>query len=268
MKKEFFSDKNIFQLRSSCLQRKWNHIHSRESLKSIKTHGQFLGNFIWISCRSSIYILWKYKIGKLGKGNLSRWEPFYFSPNPCFNSIGRAGRENRAHKNILDNGWEYESLQLNLVETSFLLKCEKLKIISVKNSEYANKIFSKIDSKFNWNLIIFKKYLFSELLLRSGAKYGGNFVLYKNENIKEFHSHSKAIATVEIPWLIENSCIKCMRNGHLNFLIVQNKTRLAQQVSKIIIYISFFLKYKKQYRYLANKWILIELALQRWIPNI
>ena len=105
--------------------RKWNYINSRESTKSIVIHGKNMVDNIWVKCRSSMYKLWNNKIGKFGKGNLSRSEAFYGIPNPCFDSVGRAGRENKLSQNILTKGWEFENLHLNLLEIFYLLKLKK-----------------------------------------------------------------------------------------------------------------------------------------------
>jgi tRNA splicing endonuclease len=245
--------------------RKWNYKNSRESKKSIKIHGKFIGNFVWIFCKSSIYKLWNNKFGKFGKGNLSRSEPFFGNPNPCFDSVGRAGRENKFNRNILTKGWEYESLQLNLLELLFLIKIQKIKISTINKFEVLCKILVAIDCNFYWNFIVYNRYKKSGWSLKSGIKYGGNFIAYKSENFFFTHRHSKAILLLYIPWLSEKFCTKCIKKYYSNFHHIQNKTRLAQQVSKHIIYLSFSLKVNCLENIFSKQFIFTEIGINRWV---
>jgi tRNA splicing endonuclease len=248
--------------------RKWNYKNSRESKKGIKIHGKFIGNFVWILCRISMYKLLNNKLGKFGKGNLSRSEPFFGNPNPCFDSVGRAGRENKFNRIVLVKGWEYENLQLNLLELLFLVKFQKIKISTMNKFRVLGKILAAIDCNFYWNYIVYDRYKKSGWSLKSGIKYGGNFIAYKSENFFFMHTHSKAIILLHIPWLSEKFCIKCIKKCFSSFINIQNKTRLAQQVSKHLIYLSFFLKKKILKKNFYKKFVFTELGIDRWILDI
>nr|UXY87645.1 26S proteasome AAA-ATPase subunit [Cryptomonas curvata] len=247
--------------------RKWNYINSRESEKSTQIHGRSMVENTWIICRSSMFKLWNNKIGKFGKGNLSRSEPFYGNPNPCFDSVGKAGRENKLSHSILLRGWEFENLHLNLVEIFYLLKIKKFKISPKNNTIMFNRFSNALNYKFYWNFIIYERYKKLGWQLKSGIKYGGNFISYKKkkDNLNRIHNHSKSVTLLQIPCLYEIFCTKCSKKLPLIFLNIQNKTRLGQQVSKNILYLFFFLKKKFTKKKLYRKWIFTEIGIDRWV---
>jgi hypothetical protein len=249
--------------------RKWNYINSRESKKSTKIHGKSMIDNVWIKCRTSIFKLWDNKIGKFGKGNLSRSEPFYGNPNPCFDSVGRAGRENKLSLSILSKGWYFESLQLNLVEIFYLLKIKKFKFLPKNGINVLGKVLNALNCQLYWNFVIFERYKKLGWQLKSGVKYGGNFISYykEKENCNRIHNHSKSVILLKIPILLEMFCTKCSKKIPLTFLNIQNKTRLGQQVSKNIVYIYFFLKKNFVKKKISKKWIFNEIGVDRWIPG-
>ena len=225
--------------------RKWRYINSRESKKSARIHGKFIGDNIWVICKSAIYLLWNNKIGKFGKGNLSRSEPFFGNPNPCFDSLGRAGRENKFNRNILTKGWEFENLQLNSLEMFYLLKIKKFEFFFKKNINLLNKLLLALNCSFYWNFVIFERFKTLGWFFKSGIKYGGNFTSYKREKNKYFrvHNHSKAIISFQISSFLENNCIKCSNKCSLIYLNIQNKTRYS-------IFSFFFKKNSENNKYI------------------
>jgi len=114
-----------------------------------------------------------------------------------------------------------------------------------------------MDSFFFWNFLILRKYRNSISFIKSGVKYGGNYIIYYGELSYFNHIHSKSILITENSNLKESSCTQCSFKQITDWKNFQNKIRLAQQVSKKINLIDFYAKKKK--------WALIEMNLQRFL---
>nr|UXY86731.1 tRNA-splicing endonuclease subunit Sen2 [Cryptomonas paramecium] len=242
--------------------RRWNFKYNRESKKKIKFHGKFINNFGWISCRFSIFFISNNTLGNHGKGTLSRSQASYSNSNPCFNSIGKAGREKKSIKNIFTKGWIFENFQLDLTEMLFLIKKKQFKSFCIFSPKYTIKIFTAKKCTFYWKLFMLDKYQIFGWFLKSGIKYGGNFAVYKNKYQFHGHFHSKLISFVENLWLLENNCTKCTKKCYSFLLNKQTNTRLSQQVSKYFTY-SYSLPYKKTF----IKSISHKIQLNRWVFN-
>ena len=226
----------------------WKFTVSKESKKKILAHGIFLLHFIWIKCNPSFIFLWLKNNRIVGKGVLSRSEPLFFCPNPCFNSLGVAGRTNIITKKTISTNSISENLQVNFLE--FLHCLDMVKIFT--QFEYEpfkfEKMILKLDFEFFFFFLQFRKFIFKLIDLRSGIKFSGDFLIYKKKKTFNFHDHSKAIFFSENFNSKKINCIYC-HNCDIHLLDIQNRTRLANQVSKFNI---FSLK-KTYYKLLTNK---------------
>lgn len=215
--------------------RSWKLSVSMESKKKIIPHGIFLLNFFWIYCQPSYLYLWLNNIRLIGKGVFSRSEPLFLSPNPCYNSVGKASREKIKLKKNKINYLVSEPLQVSMLELLYYSKriCiyNQLKIdrFSIKG------IISKLNLNFVPLFLQFRNLIFRLLDLRSGIKFSGNFLIYKKKKILDFHDHSKGILSNEIRNYKNMSCIFC-HNYDIHLMDLQNRTRLATQVSKFSIF--------------------------------
>ncbi|ABW98045.1 hypothetical protein HAN_2g218 (nucleomorph) [Hemiselmis andersenii] len=235
-------------------------IPARESNRNHLIHGKFFPENIKIYCKISSYFLLINKLTGFGKGNLSRSEPLFGHPNPSFNSIGRAARENCLNRVILELPWGLEIMEINFIESFFLNKIKILRIQGNFKKKKLKKIFKKIDPFFFWNFLIFQKTRNSLSFVKPGIKYGGNFIIYYGKLSYSDHIHSKSILIVENSNLKEISCVRCSFKKSIDWKNFQNKVRLAQQVSKKVNFIDFFWGKKKN-------WVLIEINLERFFPK-
>ena len=128
--------------------RSWKLSVSNESKKKIIPHGIFLFNFLWIDCKSSYLYLWLNNNRLIGKGVFSRSEPLFLSPNPCYNSVGKAGREKIKFKKNKINYLVSETLQVGILELLYYSK--KICIYNqIKIDRFSIKsIISKLDLNF------------------------------------------------------------------------------------------------------------------------
>mmetsp|Transcript_55914 Transcript_55914/g.114270 ORF Transcript_55914/g.114270 Transcript_55914/m.114270 type:complete len:261 (-) Transcript_55914:4284-5066(-) len=242
----------------------WNFITVKESKVSKKPHGFFIGFSFFINCKNSSYLLWDYKQERFGKGNLSRSEPLFFHPNPSFNSIGRASRERKLSKQIHNNRWELESLQLNIIEGIFL---SRKNFFLIQNFPFENDFWNsvmKIEPMFFWKFSLFENFRKKFFFLRSGAKFGGNYLVYKKNKFFKIHAHSSAIYFFIVLGLKAKICTKCRYILDLDWEYIQSKARLAQQVSKNII-LGIFRNTKKKFKCQCQKiGIFSEYSIERW----
>ncbi|AFP65255.1 tRNA-splicing endonuclease subunit Sen2 (nucleomorph) [Chroomonas mesostigmatica CCMP1168] len=250
-----------------CIKKKnarfWISLLNRDNFSQLFIHGKIFHNFIGLVCRSSSYLLRIHKLFGLGKGITSRSEPLYYNPNPCFNSIGRAGRECVFYFQTNDIKSERELSEMNLRE-SFYLK--KNKILDIHGFSYTKKIltfFSKLDSEFFLNYLILKKNRNKKFFIRTGIKYGGSHVVYSARKNFSSHLHSKSVLILENFYFLEEFCKNCLFVRIADSKNLQNKIRLAQQVSKKINMIFFFAKKKKK----KKSWILTQYNFERWVPK-
>jgi hypothetical protein len=215
--------------------RSWKLSVSNESKKKIIPHGIFLFNFLWIDCKSSYLYLWLNNNRLIGKGVFSRSEPLFLSPNPCYNSVGKAGREKIKFKKNKINYLVSETLQVGILELLYYSK--KICIYNqIKIDRFSIKsIISKLDLNFFSIFLQFRDLIFRLLDLRSGIKFSGNFLIYKKKKLLDFHDHSKGILSNEIRSYKNISCIFC-HNYDIHLMDLQNRTRLATQVSKFSIF--------------------------------
>jgi len=240
-----FLGKNIF-LKNFFLEKKKKNLKKipvRESNRNHLIHGKFFSGNIQIRCKISNYFLLVNKLTGFGKGNLSRSEPLFGHPNPSFNSIGRAARENYMNRMILGFPWCLESIKINFVESYFLTKTKILRIQGKFKKTKLKSLFKKIDPFFFWYLLIWQKSRNSLSFTKAGIKYGGNFIIYYGNLSYSDHIHSKSILIIENSNLNEVSCIQCSFKQSIDWKSFQNKIRLAQQVSKK----------SKYYRFLSKK---------------
>ena len=223
--------------------RSWKLSISNESRKKIIPHGIFLFNFLWIDCKSTFLYLWLNNGRLTGKGIFSRSEPLFLSPNPCYNSIGKAGREGVKFKNNKINSLDFENLQISFLE--FLYCSEKILIYNqIRMNRFSLKsIILKLGLNFYCTFLDFRNLIIRSLDLRSGIKFSGDFLVYKKKKLLDFHDHSNCILLNEIDrWKIF-SCIFC-QNFNISLMDLQNRTRLATQVSKYSLFLfeDFYLK--------------------------
>ncbi len=200
-----------------------------------------------------------------GKGIFSRSEPLFSNPNPCFNSVGRATRENFLFKINTKKSWLWEIIKLNFLDSFFLIKKKIIKFSGYKNKKIIKKVFSKINPFFLFVYEIIKKYKINNFNLKSGIKYGGNHLVYQKKNENDLHSHSIGILHIENSVFYENFCKICSLENYKEWKNVQNRVRLAQQVSKKIFFIDLKKKKKSEEgEGRKKKWILLELRFERW----
>lgn len=238
-------------------------IPSRESKKRIYVHGKIVFIFTEIKCRISKYFLRVHKLTGFGKGNLSRSEPLFCHPNPSFNSIGRAARENAVNRFIAQSPWLFEILKINFSETFFLAKNKTLYLGDNLKKKNIRIFFEKFDPFFPRNFTIYKRYRETFSYLKSGIKYGGSFIIYYGNLMISSHKHSKCILIMENLDCKEKFCIKCSLVHSLDWTILQGKIRLAQQVSKKINILKIFKKKKSAKE--SNKCVLVELNIERYL---
>jgi len=108
------------------LNKVWKLSSVKESKRRLVPHGIFINDFIWIECKPSFIYLWVKEGRAIGKGVFSRSEPLFLSPNPCYNSLGKAGRIRVISKKNLPYCLILEILQINLFE--FLYQSSKIQI--------------------------------------------------------------------------------------------------------------------------------------------
>ena len=216
--------------------RSWKLYVSNESRKKIVPHGILLFNFLWIRCKPSFLYLWLNNRRLTGKGIFSRSEPLFLSPNPCYNSIGKAGREGVKFKNNKINFLDFENLQISFLE--FLYCSEKIPIYNqIKMNRFSLKsIILKLGLNFLCTFLDFRNLIIRSLDLRSGIKFSGDFLVYKKKKLLDFHDHSKGILSNESERWKNFSCIFC-QNFNISLMDLQNRTRLATQVSKFSVFL-------------------------------
>lgn len=214
--------------------RLWKLSSSKELKKKNFPHGRFISDYIWINCKFSFVYLWLNSSRMIGKGIFSRSEPLFLSPNPCYNSLGKAGRERKSLKKTLINHEISENLQISLLE--FLFHSKKLNIFTQLelSAQLFKSIILKLDVSFFSIFLYFRNLILRFQDLKSGLKFSGNFLIYKKKNFN-FHTHSKVVLTNEEISTRENTCIYCQNFG-IQLLDIQNRTRLGAQVSKINLF--------------------------------
>ena len=240
---------------------------SRESNRDLLIHGKILMSTVQIICRISNYFLRVDKLIGFGKGALSRSEPLFCHPNPSFNSIGRAARENAISRSIISLPWQFESVKITFTDTLFLTKNKILKLCGNFKKCKLKILFKKLDSSFLWYFLILKKYRRLSCYLKSGIKYGGNFIIYYGNLTRSEHIHSKSVLILENDCVKDYGCLLCSFKYSSDCKHYQNKIRLAQQVSKKINVLKVFEKKKKSLLYLKKKWILVETTIERFVPK-
>jgi tRNA splicing endonuclease len=220
----------MFDLKYGSL-RNWRHSSFRETKHRNSTHGLFDGNKLSLDCRHSIYKLWKKIEISYGKGSFSRSEPLFQNPNPAFNSIGKANREKRKLDSLFKIGWKFEKLNLSLNDIFFLRK-KKLKISNFKKKKQLMKTILGLSPELIWNYIMFNNFRNNYFFLKSGLKFGGDFITYRVKGNYNEHFHSTDILYTNYIFLNENECKICSVSSSFNWLNIQNRVRLSQQVSK------------------------------------
>lgn len=220
--------------------RLWNLSNCKERRKKIILHGNFLLDFIWISCRPSMLYFWIKNHRIIGKGVFSRSEPLFFTPNPCYNSLGKVGRERRVSEKFKCHYSDSECLQINFLEISAFLK-ETIIFTQFKSDlKILKKFILKLDLEFYFNFLPIKILQHKSLELKSGIKFSGNFLIYKKTKTFNLHDHSKCVLFIEDLNYKRITCIYC-NNSNLQLLDIQNRVRLNAQVSKFNVF--FFGKY-------------------------
>jgi tRNA splicing endonuclease len=252
------NQKNFFRVRL------WKLSSCKETMKKIITHGIFLYNFILMSCKSSSVFLWIKNKRAIGKGVFSRSEPLFFSPNPCFNSLGKAGREKKILKQIPLENFFSEYLQISFFEFANCMRTNNI-FTQVKSDFFKlKKYILKTEVKFYPMFSQFNNLTSKILDLKSGIKFSGNFLIYKKKKGFNFHIHSKAILFNEDLISGKIGCIFC-HNFEFQLLDIQNRTRLSAQVSKFNVF-SFekdyykLVYYKKMEKNLKN-----EIGIHRFV---
>jgi len=112
--------------------------------------------------------------------------------------------------------------------------------------QFRDLIFRLLDLNFFSIFLQFRDLIFRLLDLRSGIKFSGNFLIYKKKKLLDFHDHSKGILSNEIRNYKNISCIFC-HNYDIHLMDLQNRTRLANQVSKFSVFFfdDFYAKLNK-----------------------
>jgi hypothetical protein len=229
--------------------RNWHFLISREKFLKNKNHGLFNGRGLYLLCRSSVYDFWRKNYLSLGKGSLSRSEPLFLNPNPSFNSIGRASRERGIKTTLFKLGWKFEKIYLNSIETVNSLHKKNLDVFRINSHFFIKSNILKLEPELYWKSFIFKKYTSNLFFLKSGLKFGGKFLIYKNSKKFLDHIHSTNILSYEIFFAKELNCMNCSRNNVSPWLNIQNKVRLSQQVSK-----NFTISlYKENFKLVKNR---------------
>lgn len=257
--KKFFSC-NYYRKKKEFYHRK---ITLRESFRIPKIHGKFFFGSIYLNCRISEYFLRVHRLTGFGKGNLSRSEPLFCHPNPSFNSIGRAARENSIIRVSPNFPWKSEFLKINIIESFFLFENKILKIKGNFRKKKLKSILTKLDPFFSLNYETFRRYRNSLAFLKPGIKYGGQSIIYFGNLYFSDHNHSKCVLLTENLETKEYSCMKCSLKSTSDWNIFQSKIRLAQQVSKKINILTTF-KSKKIGKILSKKSIVTEITIERF----
>mmetsp|Transcript_48814 Transcript_48814/g.97730 ORF Transcript_48814/g.97730 Transcript_48814/m.97730 type:complete len:254 (-) Transcript_48814:1051-1812(-) len=246
--------------------RYWLFSTTKESSNSKKTHSIFLGHSSFLNCRKSFYDLWGNNSKGFGKGSLSRSEPLFSHPNPCFNSIGRASRERDYKREKSECKYRIETLKICDSETFYLLKKNILEFQENFKKLKIWRFLKKENPIFLWKYILFKKYREKNFSLRSGSKFGGDFLVYKRNGLLDYHTHSLGVLFLLIFSLIEKKCFKCYPNFHMEWEDIQNRTRLIQQVSKFFICFTFGKVIKKICCFCKKTGAFSEILLERFSP--
>jgi|AntRauMFilla1563_2_1112583.scaffolds.fasta_scaffold02176_5 tRNA splicing endonuclease len=236
----------------------WKFSSFKESRKKLFPHGIFINDFIWLECKSSFIYLWLKSGRTIGKGIFSRSEPLFVSPNPCYNSLGKAGRKRASSKKNLSYCVILEDLQVNLFE--FLYHSNKINIFTQFESSLntLKTVTIKLDLDFFFIFFHFRNLITKLLDLKSGIKFSGNFLIYrKKKKTFNFHNHSKGLVTNENLSFQKTVCVFCQNFG-IQFLDIQNRTRLCAQVSKFNVFCigTFYLKtffFKKIEDFIKNE---------------
>jgi hypothetical protein len=118
----------------------------------------------------------------------------------------------------------------------------------------------KINPYFFWHYKILIKYKDNNFALKSGIKYGGNFLAYQKKFKIVPHIHSNSIIYLGNFQLIEKFCKYCSNDSLKEWKNFHNLIILGQQVSKKII----FIDYKKIKKKKKNRWIIFEWKSERW----
>jgi hypothetical protein len=253
----FIGYKNLLYLKKKIIMNFGKKLNFRDCIVKSLAHGKIFYNFFYLTCRFSFYLLKGFKINGFGKGVLSRSEPLFYHPNPCFNSIGRGARENFLFKIKKKKNWLYELIKLNFIECFFLFKKKIIKLNGILKKKHIEKILFKINPYFFWIFKIFKKFKKNYFNFKSGIKYGGNHLIYQKKCENDFHQHSSSIIYIGNSHLTEKFCKICSFENIEDWKNFQNRVRLGQHVSKKIIFIDFKKKQKKS-------WILLEWNFGRW----
>jgi tRNA splicing endonuclease len=183
-------------------------------------------------CRGSSYKINHKNSYRSGKGLLSRSEPLCFHPNPSFNSIGRAGREARkiyAPKKYKKLG---ESLVLGLFEVIFNFIYKNL---NTGSDEYVKFFFQDCLKAFFYflsEISLYKLAIANKVTLKTGIKFGGQYLGYSWQNNIKFHEHSKTL----IHHVGKNTelanCYICKKRIFSGDEETQTSVRLSNHVSK------------------------------------
>jgi len=214
--------------------RLWKLSKCGETKKKIILHGIFVLEFLWIVCRPSVLYLWIKSHRIIGKGVFSRSEPLFLIPNPCYNSLGKVGRERRILKKAKIFHPCSEYLQVNFLE----LKHTSKKGIFTQFEpvfKLIEDIIFKIDIEFFFNFLTFGSVLGKSLELKSGVKFSGNFLIYKKTKTYNFHDHSRCVLSTENSNYKKLSCVYC-DNSNFQLFDIQNRIRLSTQVSKFNVF--------------------------------
>ncbi|CAC27026.1 hypothetical protein [Guillardia theta] len=98
-------------------------------------------------------------------------------------------------------------------------------------------LFFSHHPEFIWNYFLYRKFNLMNSNLKSGIKFGGNFLIYKYES-RILHNHSKFILRNSNENFFNEVCKICNYNINQKVEKFQNESRLANQVSKKFIYIN------------------------------
>lgn len=135
----------------------------------------------------------------------------------------------------IENYKEYLLLNhIDILKKMNTFKIDNFKSFSIKDM---NLLYFSYHPEFIWSCFIYRKFNLINSKLKSGIKFGGNFLIYKY-NFRISHNHSKFILRNSNENFFNEVCKICNYNINLKFEKFQNESRLANQVSKKFIYIN------------------------------
>eukprot|EP00298_Acanthocystis_sp_HF-20_P007683 c17218_g1_i1.p1 GENE.c17218_g1_i1~~c17218_g1_i1.p1 ORF type:complete len:228 (+),score=69.44 c17218_g1_i1:24-707(+) len=199
--------------------------------------GEWVGSGVWVRNKDDMKSL--FFNGSYGKGIISKrgilgvteeWN----NSNNYYNSNNNNNNETNTNINLE----EYEVLQLSLEEAFFLHS--KIKVLSIyeinSNNEQIffdiNKLwttFLSVDPQFPLSYSTYQHFKQKGWIVRSGLKYGVDFVLYRTSPINE-HAECCVMIADANPELT-----KLPQKRNIDWSLVQNLNRLSTLVAKYLV---------------------------------